>query len=107
MCGRMTLTRPRLEEVAEELGAGVDASAVEVYRARWNLAPTDVAWILVAGEGDARTIVPAVWGVLPAKQLVINVRGEHVARGAFGSMRHCAVIADGFYEWRQVAHPPA
>jgi putative SOS response-associated peptidase YedK len=93
----MSLTRADLRSVAAELGAEVSADDVERHRARYNLAPTDLTWLLVDHDG-MRRLVPSEWG-LPGARRVINVRGENVARGAFAHHRRVAIVVDGFYEW--------
>lgn len=105
MCGRITLTRPRLEDIAAELDADFDADDAARYRARYNVAPTDLHWLLVAGGSTERPrIVPAVWGLPSSRQKpVINVKAETLRKGAFRSRRHAVAIADGFYEWTGAA----
>jgi putative SOS response-associated peptidase YedK len=102
MCGRTTLTNETLEEVASLLDAELSPEDAALYRPRYNVAPSDTAWIVEA-RGDARVIAPAVWGYMASGRPLINVRGEQVASGggfreAFAS-RRCAVVTDGFYEW--------
>jgi putative SOS response-associated peptidase YedK len=101
VCGRITLTRTKLGEVASELGAEFDVDDAARYRPRFNAAPSDLLWLLVAGDNGARRIVPAVWG-LPskrAKRPPINIQAETLRRGAFRSRRRSVVIGDGFFEW--------
>lgn len=105
MCGRMTMTRDDLGDVAEELGAVVDEGTRLAYRPRYNVAPTDLHVVL---SGDRR-IVPAKWG-LPRPEggaPLINARAETVPfRSSFREAfvkRRCVVLADGFYEWRREA----
>jgi putative SOS response-associated peptidase YedK len=105
MCGRATITRIELEEIANELGADLDAADAGRYRPRYNLAPTDLSWLLVLTEGKRR-IVPAVWGLPGNKKPIINVRGESIARGAFRHHPHALFIADGFYEWHPASKQP-
>jgi hypothetical protein len=101
VCGRITLTRKRLEDIAAELDAYFDADDAARYRARYNIAPTDLHWLLVArGSSERPRVVPAVWGLPSSRQKpVINVQAETLRRGAFRSRRHAVAIADGFYEW--------
>jgi putative SOS response-associated peptidase YedK len=103
MCGRMTLARPDLAEVAGELGADFDAADAARHRARYNIAPSDQHWLLIADGG--RRIVPAVWGLPSDKRPVINVRAESLQRGAFRRHRHAVAIVDGFYEWTRSRQP--
>ncbi len=104
MCGRFTLTRPDLDEVACAFGVEVEAESARLYRPRWNVAPTTGHWMLRLDRGAAR-LVPARFGTEGhGGRLVINARAETAAdlrtfRDAFRSDR-CVVPADGFYEWR-------
>jgi putative SOS response-associated peptidase YedK len=107
MCGRATLTRKDLGEVAAELEAEVHDEGV-VYRPRYNLAPGDQHWIL-RREKSKRLLVPAKWGfATTTSRLLINARYETASRRpAFRDAwraRRCIVPADGFYEWR---HEPS
>jgi putative SOS response-associated peptidase YedK len=95
----MGLTRRNLQEIADELEASFDADDAARFRTRYNVAPTDQHWLLVADAAGQRRIVPAVWGLPSAKRPVINVRGESVRRGAFRSRSRGLAIADGFFEW--------
>jgi putative SOS response-associated peptidase YedK len=112
MCARVTLTIDDLDEVAAALDAEFSPDDARRYRRRYNVAPSDVHWI-VEHSADRRVLVPAAWGYVPtssssrtaggARKPVINVRGEQVGSGhgfrqAFES-RRCAVVTDGFFEW--------
>ena len=107
MCGRMTLTRGDLEEVAGELEAVYRPETAAAYRPRWNVAPTD--WHpVVLGDPSAPgglCLAPAVWGMNRAGStaLVINARAETAAtRASFResfAKRRCLIPADGFIEW--------
>jgi putative SOS response-associated peptidase YedK len=104
MCGRFTLTERDVANVARRLGAEVDRERARLYRARWNVAPSDAHWI-VRLAGGRRELVPARFGFGgPGGELVINARSETAAelamfRRAFRESR-CLVPADGFYEWQ-------
>jgi putative SOS response-associated peptidase YedK len=100
MCGRMTLTRKELSEVADALGAEVEPELVETYRPRYNLPPTD-PHLVVVSAGAARRLQSARWCFGPSR--LINARAETAPtnglfKGAFAE-RRCLVPADGFYEW--------
>ncbi|HFE45227.1 MAG TPA: hypothetical protein ENJ18_06995 [Nannocystis exedens] len=109
MCGRFTLTRHDLREVATLLEAELTDELAATYRPRYNVAPTNLHWLLV-DEGGRRQLVLGRWGFPipfgPRKHDpvgLINARSETAARkptfrNAFTQTR-CAVIADGFYEW--------
>lgn len=104
MCGRLTLTRPDLDDVARAFGAEIEAESAHGYRPRWNVAPTQDHWI-VRVEGGARRVVPARFGIAGCDgRLLVNARAETAAdlrtfRDAFLDAR-CVVPADGFYEWQ-------
>jgi putative SOS response-associated peptidase YedK len=107
MCGRMTLSKRELMEIADELAAVYDADAAAAYRPRFNIAPTDAHVILRTPEGQRR-LEPARWG-LPAtvsgRPPHFNARAESAAfkdafRAAYVGGR-CVVPADGFYEWQK------
>ncbi|MSP59537.1 MAG: SOS response-associated peptidase [Myxococcales bacterium] len=104
MCGRMTLTSDDLDAIAASFDAEVDPEDAARYRPHYNIAPTALHWIAVAG-GGRRRLIPAAWGIAggPRLPLVINARAETVAekplfRDAF-RRRRCVVPADGFFEW--------
>jgi putative SOS response-associated peptidase YedK len=104
MCRRATLARLSFADLATELGADFDADDAKRYRPRYNLASTDLTWLLVA-DGKHRRIVPAVWGLPSKKRPIINVRAEAIERGAFRHHRHGAMILDGFYQWAPGRRP--
>ena len=103
MCARFTVRKRNLEEIAGELDAEYSSDDKPLYRSRYNVAPTELAWIIELG-GDRRVLRPATWNYLVSNgRHLINLRGENVGSGtgyrdAFAS-RRCAVVTDGFYEW--------
>jgi len=108
VCGRVTLTRNDIGEVARELAAEFSAEDAALYRTRYNVAPSDLHWILQDG-GDRRVLLPAVWGYLASGRPLINVRGEQVGSGAgfrdAFRVRRCVVVTDGFLEWTSARTP--
>lgn len=103
MCGRVTLTLPDLDEVAEELSARLEPADKALYKPRYNGAPTDKLWMVeLAPQG--RVLIPAVWGFPGGNGLLINARAETAERlGSFReafAKRRVVVPADGFYEWK-------
>jgi len=105
VCGRYTLTVD-----ASVLATVFDLDPTQGYRARYNIAPTQVVPIVHPGPDLSRTWAEAKWGLVPpwAKDMkmgarMINARGETVAtKPSFKSAlkhRRCLVPADGFYEW--------
>jgi len=109
MCGRATLTNEDFEGVAAELDAEYSADDAKLYRPRYNIAPSDLHWIVEYGA-DRRVLRPAVWGYRASGgRPLINVRGEQVASGrgfreAFQA-RRCLVVTDGFFEWDAAKAP--
>jgi putative SOS response-associated peptidase YedK len=103
VCARFTLKKRRLKDVADALDAEISDDDEPLYRPRYNVAPTDIAWIVEYGA-DRRVLRPATWNYLvSAGRPLINLRGENVGSGAgyrdaFTS-RRCCVVTDGFYEW--------
>jgi len=106
MCGRYTLETP-LEELAEIFDAIV---AIDEPGPRFNIAPTETVAALREPEGR-REIVGLRWGLVPSRTedpstlpLMINARAESLdLRASFRDLvsgHRCAVLADGFYEWR-------
>jgi putative SOS response-associated peptidase YedK len=100
------------ERLAEELAAELEAEDAALYRPRWNIAPTELHWI-VRRTGGARRLKPARWGwkrsirtapaKAPTERLVFNTVSETafdkpLYRRALASGR-CVVPASGFYEW--------
>ena len=83
----------------------------------YNIAPTNDVPIVRVGNDGGRELVRMRWGLVPrwAKDpsigaRMINARGETLAekqsfRTAYRRHR-CLLPADGFYEWRTVAHAP-
>ena len=107
MCGRFTLTERDRNLVEARLG--VPAGALADYAPRYNIAPTQ-QWFVVVARYENRAILPARWGLVPywskdASRAAnhINAKSESVEstpafRQAF-EQRRCVVPADGFYEW--------
>jgi putative SOS response-associated peptidase YedK len=100
MCGRYTLTYSDLGKVVAELDALLDPAAAELYRPRWNIAPTQ-ATIVARPRGDRPALVPARWGLHRDGRLIINARSESASSRFAAAYRRdrCVVPADGFYEW--------
>jgi len=107
MCGRFTLTTP-VPDLAELFGA-TPASLGE-RTPRFNIAPTEEVVVLRSADGS-RTLAGLRWGLIPrwtddptTLPLMINARSESIEiRRAFRDLildHRCAVLADGFYEWR-------
>lgn len=103
MCGRFTLTEGSVERLARELAAEVERVRAAEWRPRYNLAPSDQAWI-VRLVGGRRLLLPARFGFPGRDGVLPNARAETAARlptfrKAWQEGR-CIVPADGFFEWR-------
>ena len=109
MCGRYTVSNP--DDILAELASGGDGSTLA---ARYNVAPRQIAPVVVAGEDGSRQVVSMRWGLIPNwtkdpdnSLPVINARAETVAEKALFReslrRRRCVVAADGFYEWQRLA----
>jgi putative SOS response-associated peptidase YedK len=110
MCGRYTVTSPG--DAARELEAAIDPAAPqsEWWRARFNVAPTQPAPVVIVRD-NARVLELMRWGLVPfwgskpgAKPpLMINARVESLnAKAIFRDAlerKRCLVAADGFFEW--------
>jgi putative SOS response-associated peptidase YedK len=108
MCGRYTVSNPG--EILPELLGHEDFPPTA---ARFNVAPTQDAPVVIAGDDGSRRLVAMRWGLVPYWSedpeiggRWINARSETVAeKPAFRDSfrrRRCVVAADGFYEWRKV-----
>ncbi|HUQ77412.1 MAG TPA: SOS response-associated peptidase [Patescibacteria group bacterium] len=107
MCGRFSQQRPA-SELAEIFAA---EPMTDELGARYNVAPTDDALVVVQRE-DRRAITAYRWGLIPhwadaAKvgSRMFNARAETLTsspafRDAFRRKR-CLVPVDSFYEWRR------
>lgn len=106
MCGRFTQQRPT-SEIARIFDA---EDLADDQGARFNVAPTDEAAVVVQRE-ERRAVVRYRWGLVPSwaspKQAsrAFNARAETLATsGLFRDAyrrRRCLVPVDGFFEWRR------
>ena len=108
MCGRVSQQRPA-SELAEIFAA---EPLADDLGARFNVAPTDEALVVVQRE-ERRAITAYRWGLIPhwadsAKvgSRMFNARAETLTsspafRDAFRRKR-CLVPVDGFYEWQRI-----
>ncbi len=114
MCGRYTLTSD-VTEFLELLGIEPPAGLETPHR--FNIAPSQPVLAVVADPRPRLEVME--WGYIPSwakpetkPRPVINARVESIVekpyfRGAFRSSR-CAILADGFYEWKKLGkekHP--
>jgi putative SOS response-associated peptidase YedK len=114
MCGRLTLKTPP-DQWGQLLLPLLDRDVVASnWMPRYNIAPTqNIVAIAVNCESAERFTGYFRWGLVPswAEDLsignrMINARAEtiHEKRSFTGPLqkRRCAVIADGYYEWKLV-----
>jgi putative SOS response-associated peptidase YedK len=107
MCGRFTQERPA-SELAEIFAA---EPLTDELGARYNVAPTDDAFVVVQRE-ERRAVTAYRWGLVPhwstdlkGGSRMFNARAETITaspafREAF-RRRRCIVPVDSFYEWRR------
>jgi putative SOS response-associated peptidase YedK len=105
----MTLTTESLADVVDELLAEIAPDDAALYRPRFNIAPSDLCWIVTPDAERRRVLVPARWGYVAGRRSIINVRAETLASGsgfreAFHA-RRCAIVSDGFFEWNAAKAP--
>jgi len=91
MCARYTLRKRRLANVAEALGAEFAAEDEELFKPRYNVAPTDLAWVVVS-SADTRVLRPARWKYLTAaKRRLTNIQIETSLSDGFAMSSICTV----------------
>jgi putative SOS response-associated peptidase YedK len=107
MCGRFTQERPA-SELAEIFAA---EPLADELGARYNVAPTDEAFVVVQRE-ERRAVTAYRWGLVPhwstdrkSASRMFNARAETITaspafREAF-RRRRCVVPVDSFYEWKR------
>ena len=107
MCGRFTQERPA-SELAEIFAA---EPLSDELGARYNVAPTDEAFVVVQRE-ERRAVTAYRWGLVPhwstdgrSASRMFNARAETITaspafREAF-KRRRCIVPVDSFYEWKR------
>ena len=107
MCGRFTQERPA-SELAEIFAA---EPLADELGARYNVAPTDEALVVVQRE-ERRAVTAYRWGLVPhwstdgkGGSRMFNARAETITaspafREAF-RRRRCIVPVDSFYEWKR------
>ena len=107
VCGRYTVANPR-KILAEVLGSDDCPELV----ARYNVAPTQLAPVVLTREDGSRHLVKMQWGLVPnwvntpnIEHHLINARSETAwEKPAFRDslkQRRCVIAADGFYEWQK------
>jgi putative SOS response-associated peptidase YedK len=111
MCGRIGLTELSWRQLVAVLRAELAPEHEQLFRPRYNLAPTQDAWIC-REVADRRQLIPARWGFPShAAHNIINARAETAAtaksfKQAFLD-RRCVIPVSGFFEWtRDGRHQP-
>jgi putative SOS response-associated peptidase YedK len=111
MCGRFT-NRYTWRELHALYRLSDQTFPQSNFEPRYNIAPTQNSWVVREREGK-RELISMRFGLVPSwskddtrAASMINARAETVAekaayRAAFKS-RPCLVVADGFYEWKQI-----
>ncbi|MFH0911965.1 MAG: SOS response-associated peptidase [Planctomycetota bacterium] len=109
MCGRFALS-----EIPKPLAEVFGLGDVPDIPPRYNIAPTQPVWSLLADPVRGTVLRELVWGLVPhwardraMGSKLINARAETASqkpafRDAFRS-RRCLIPADGFYEWDRAA----
>src|SRR6185503_5923212 len=100
MCGRYSLSYADLGAVVAALDAIIDSAAAELYRPRYNIAPSN-AVVIARPRVNRVALVPGVWGIRRDERFIVNARSENAAKRfpAAYERGRCVVPADGFYEW--------
>jgi putative SOS response-associated peptidase YedK len=109
MCGRFTLTVPTFDELASALGVSMVRPEGVDYAPRFNVAPSQHAWVLTSGPVGPELRLSR-WGFdarssaeEPPRRPVLNA--PTYTLGGSASFRlamrdgRVIVIADGFFEW--------
>ncbi len=111
MCGRFTLRTPA-DAFAKYFLAGTVDVCIPSLKPRFNIAPTQMIAAVRWSQDNQPEFCELRWGLIPSwakdkkiANALINARGESLGekpafRGAF-KRRRCAILADGFYEWRR------
>lgn len=120
MCGRFVATTAP-QQLALLFDAHLGDVASTEFVANYNVAPTTQVLTLSRESGDAapatRVLRRAHWGLLPSwskdrsrAASMINARSESLTeKPSFRPLlaaHRCAVIVDGYYEWRTVGVDP-
>ena len=112
MCGRFTnqYSWRQLKELYDITTPYLTSN----FPPRYNIAPTQMSFVVRLDKEGKRELVEMKWGLIPswAKDTtggarMINAKAETVAekpayRSAF-LRRRCLVVADGFYEWKKIS----
>ena len=111
MCGRFTdrYTWRELKELYDITTPYLTSN----FPPRFNIAPTQMSFVVRLNKEGARELAEMKWGLVPSWSKdakggfsTFNAKAETVAekptfRTAF-KQRPCLVVADGFYEWKKL-----
>ena len=115
MCGRASLPND-VSELKQDLR--IEWDKLGDYRPRWNAAPTSDLPVVTSSPDRGRTLEIMRWGLIPSwakdgkiARTTFNARAEGIDskpafRNAWKAGRRCLVVADGYYEWRQIDKQP-
>jgi putative SOS response-associated peptidase YedK len=109
VCGRFSQQRPA-SELAEIFAA---EPLADELGPRFNVAPTDEAYVVVQRPEHRRAVVAYRWGLIPhwaenakSASRMFNARSETLTQSpAFADAfrrKRCLVPVDGFYEWQRL-----
>lgn len=105
MCGRYALFAKE-QEIAKRFGVMIEPG---ILKARFNAAPSQVLPVILSDEPN--TVMWMKWGMVPVwwsqkSRSLINITAENLQeKKTFRSLlarQRCLVLANGFYEWKQV-----
>lgn len=114
MCGRLTLKTPPDQWGQLLLPLVGELSMPSDFEPRYNIAPTSQLWAIARISDTAPQLARFRWGLIPAwaTQLsignsMINARQETLLeKKSFKGLvekQRCLIVADGYFEWQQVA----
>jgi len=100
MCGRFVS-----KESKEKLGKQYQANKITAapFAPSYNVAPTELAPIVIEGEDHERSIELGAFGIPMQKEgksfPLLNAQSESFAKWTHILTRRCIIPANGFYEW--------
>lgn len=105
MCGRYSIGKGPIELAAElEASLAIEPGTDEAQKARFNIAPSQRAPMLIAHPDRRLGMARFGWSLEGKKGLLLNARSETAQKnGLFRAAlerRRALIPADGFYEWR-------
>lgn len=105
MCARFTTTSS-MQKLQDYYNAGLIPRAAS-FAGSYNLAPTEIAPIVIENERQNRVIDLAKFGITVkygAKNFpLLNLQLEKAANREDFKKRRCVIPANGFYEWEKIS----